>query len=192
MISNHLMMSGRNYKLKDLLSLKSTVLCVDDEPELLEIIASALEPHFDEIVTATNGFTAIEIMKHKHIDVVLTDFKMPKMNGIELVEEIKKLKPLLPIIMVTGNGGDSMILDSLRSGAFDILDKPFREEVLINRVKNALILPHLMEILTCVLALDPDAPSMGDLDNISMPEQLKRIYMYGQLIKMKALRKNQA
>ncbi|MFZ4715372.1 MAG: response regulator [Bacteriovoracaceae bacterium] len=178
--------------MKDLLSLKSTVLCVDDEPELLEIIASALEPHFDEIVTATNGFTAIEIMKHKHIDVVLTDFKMPKMNGIELVEEIKKLKPLLPIIMVTGNGGDSMILDSLRSGAFDILDKPFREEVLINRVKNALILPHLMEILTCVLALDPDAPSMGDLDNISMPEQLKRIYMYGQLIKMKALRKNQA
>lgn len=89
--------------MKDALTQNRTILIVDDEPLLCEIVAEALTPLFSKVCIAQNGKQALEVMAKESVDIVLTDYNMPEMNGLELIDKIKASSPLIPVIMITGS-----------------------------------------------------------------------------------------
>ncbi|HND86250.1 MAG TPA: response regulator [Pseudobdellovibrionaceae bacterium] len=168
--------------MKELLAKAGTILVVDDEPELLEIIEGNLSSSFADVLTATDGLEAIKILKTYAVDAVVTDYMMPNMDGLKLIEYISKNHPLLPVVMLTANGQNPEVLKALEHGAFDILDKPFRREVLVNRIENSLILPKLIEIVWMLLSADYPPEKLEAFLKMNRNEQLKIIYAYAQLL----------
>lgn len=117
---------------------KSTVLVVEDHPELLEYIRKTLSLHYN-IMTATNGAEAFEVIKSKsNIDLVVTDLKMPQMSGMELCKKIKQDPTFSHILLVilSANLTSEIKIESLKNGADAIIEKPFSMEFLESRIEN--------------------------------------------------------
>jgi two-component system NtrC family response regulator len=108
-----------------------TILIVDDEKNYLLILGAVLEEEGFEPLTAGSGPEALEILKHSDVDLVLTDMKMPGMDGIELLDEVKKIDPELPVIMMTAYGTVEKAVEAMRKGAYHYLLKPFDNDSLI-------------------------------------------------------------
>ena len=81
-----------------------TILIVDDEKNYLRVLSAVLEDEDYEVLTALSGAEALEIHKRSDLGLILTDMKMPGMNGIELLERVKAVDPDLPVIMMTAHG----------------------------------------------------------------------------------------
>ncbi len=101
------------------------VLIVDDEVSLLLTLAANLELDGLEVSTADGGAQALELVKHQPFDVMLSDVRMPGMNGVELFREVRKLRPNLPVILMTAYSVESLLDEAIREGAFAVLPKPF-------------------------------------------------------------------
>ena len=114
-----------------------TVLIVDDEKNYPPILSAILEEEGYETLTANNGITALEIVRNSDIDLVLTDMKMPLMDGIELLERIKLTDPDLPVIMMTAHGTVEKAVEAMQKGAYNYILKPFDNERLVIYVKKA-------------------------------------------------------
>jgi two-component system NtrC family response regulator len=114
-----------------------TILIVDDEKNYLTILSALLEDEGFEVLTAPGGSEALEIHKSSDLDLILTDMKMPKMDGIELLENIKENDPDLPVIMMTAHGTVDKAVEAIQKGAFTYVLKPFDNERLIIYVKKA-------------------------------------------------------
>lgn len=168
--------------MKELLAGAVTVLLVDDEPELIEMAQANLSARFAKVLTANDGLEAIKVLQSETVDAVVTDYMMPNMNGIELIKYLGQHFPLMPTIMLTGNGQNPEVLQALAGGAFDILDKPFRKEVLINRIENSLIMPKLIEILWTLLSTEYPREKLEGFLKKPQKEQLKIIYAYSQVL----------
>ncbi|MFO7707033.1 MAG: sigma-54 dependent transcriptional regulator [Desulfobacterales bacterium] len=117
-----------------------TVLVVDDEKNYLLVLSAVLEEEGYEVLTALSGPEAIEIQKASDIDLVLTDMKMPTMDGIELLERIKAYDPDLPVIMMTAHGTVDKAVEAMQKGAYTYILKPFDNDRLILYVKKAMAL----------------------------------------------------
>jgi two-component system NtrC family response regulator len=115
-----------------------TILIVDDEKNYLTILSAVLEDEGFEVLTALGGFQALEIYKSSDLDLILTDMKMPKMDGIELLENIKEIDPDLPVIMMTAHGTVDKAVEAMQKGAYTYILKPFDNERLIIYVKKAI------------------------------------------------------
>ncbi len=115
-----------------------TVLIVDDEKNYPLILSAVLEDEGYEILTAGSGFEALDILQGSDIDLVLSDMKMPSMDGIELLENIKDRSPDLPVIMMTAYGTVDKAVEAMEKGAYSYLVKPFDNEKLIIYVKKAI------------------------------------------------------
>lgn len=115
-----------------------TVLIVDDEKNYPPILSAILEEEGYETLTANNGITALEIIKNSDIDLVLTDMKMPLMDGIELLERVKAIDPDLPVIMMTAHGTVEKAVEAMQKGAYNYILKPFDNERLAIYVKKAM------------------------------------------------------
>lgn len=104
------------------------ILIVDDDPSIRSMLEMILrEGKSYEILTAENGRKALDVIKnHKQIDVVLTDIQMPRMNGMELLKEIKSIDPTLPVIMITGFPTIDIAIRCMKEGASDFITKPFK------------------------------------------------------------------
>src|SRR6056297_152712 len=103
-----------------------TVLVVDDEKALREILEEILTDMGYKVLTAEDGYVALNIIKKEdHIDIVLTDIKMPRMDGLELVKNIKSEKSDIIPIMMTGYIDSDILVSVLRAGAYDFIPKPF-------------------------------------------------------------------
>jgi DNA-binding NtrC family response regulator len=114
------------------------ILLVDDEAPFVETMAKRLEKRNFEITTALSGEEALEqIAKKPGIEVVILDVKMPGMDGIETLAEIKRKHPLLEVVMLTGHGTIESAVEGLKQGAFDYLLKPCDMDVLLTKVKEA-------------------------------------------------------
>jgi len=113
------------------------VLIVDDETEMRAALTEALKREGHSIVTADNGQTALEKFDEETFDLVLSDVKMPKMNGEELLREIKSRSPGTPVIMMTAYGTIDSAVQSMKDGAFDYLLKPFSAEILASSITRA-------------------------------------------------------
>lgn len=115
---------------------KTTILVVDDHEQMRTYLASTLQ-HYN-ILKAENGKEALEMLKNNKIDLLLTDYMMPIMDGEQLVKQIKKQKLNLPVIILTARVDDFAKLNMLRMGVDGYLNKPFIEEELLLIVKNSL------------------------------------------------------
>lgn len=117
------------------------LLLVDDEPDIREAmtqIVQALLPDLD-VVTAANGQQALDILRHGHVDLVLTDYKMPGMDGAHLVQEIRKSWPGLPVRMFTAFMDAGMLAEvHARVPDLKIIPKPLDVEFLVAQLREAL------------------------------------------------------
>jgi DNA-binding NtrC family response regulator len=115
------------------------ILIVDDELDmllLLKMILTEKTPY--EIVTTPNPLEVESLFKEKAFQLIITDLSMPGMNGIELIEVIKKLDPLVPVIIITAYGSIESAIDATKKGAFDFITKPFRKEQIFLTIEKAL------------------------------------------------------
>ena len=113
------------------------VLIVDDEVDFVEMLSLRLEEAGEKVVPAYNGRECLEILKKLDIDVVILDIKMPGMDGIQTLKEIKKGFPLVEVIMLTGHGTTETAVEGMKLGAFDYLLKPTDFQDLLEKLENA-------------------------------------------------------
>jgi DNA-binding NtrC family response regulator len=113
------------------------VLIVDDEDEFRELTCKRLEKHGLHVQTAESGQKALDILAHSHTDVVLLDYKMPGMDGIETLKGIKMIKPLVEVIILTGHASLDSGIEGMKLGAFDYLMKPIDLPPLLEKLESA-------------------------------------------------------
>ena len=105
------------------------ILIVDDEKDMLALLQRIISEETDhELVTTTNPLKAIELFKNRSFDLVITDLKMPKMDGIRLLEEVKKLRPKTSVVILTAYATIETAVEAIQKGAYDYITKPFRRE----------------------------------------------------------------
>jgi DNA-binding NtrC family response regulator len=118
----------------------SRILVIEDEAAIRRVLVKILSEESDkyQLDEAEDGLIGIEKIKNDDYDLVLCDIKMPKMDGIEVLEAIKKIKPEIPIVMISGHGDLDTAVNTMRLGAFDYISKPPDLNRLLNTVRNAL------------------------------------------------------
>jgi two-component system response regulator AtoC len=117
---------------------KKQVLIVDDEPNLRKILAAQLSRDGYDVLTAEDGEQGLAALREHHIDLVVTDLKMPKIDGMQLLREALREDPDLPIVMITAHGTVDTAVEALKLGAFDYLTKPFDKDEVRQIVGKAL------------------------------------------------------
>jgi two-component system response regulator AtoC len=118
--------------------MKKTILIVDDEKELSKILSDSLFQDHYRVLVAFDGKTALQLVKEEKPDLILLDIKMPRMNGIEVLKNIKKMKKEIVVIMLTAYGTLETARKAMKLGAYDYLTKPFDLFNLKSLVKEAL------------------------------------------------------
>ena len=118
----------------------SKILIIEDEEAIRRVLNKILseENSSYEIFQANDGASGLEMIKKEDFDLVLCDIKMPKMDGIEVLQLIKKIKPDVPIVMISGHGDLETAVSTMRYGAYDYISKPPDLNRLLNTVRNAL------------------------------------------------------
>lgn len=118
----------------------SRILVIEDEAAIRRVLIKILSEENDSyrVEEAEDGLVGIEMIKKDDYDLVLCDIKMPKMDGIEVLEAVAKIKPELPFVMISGHGDLDTAVQSMRLGAFDYISKPPDLNRLLNTVRNAL------------------------------------------------------
>ena len=114
------------------------IIVVDDEPELKNILVEALSAQGFEVTGCSSGQQALEELRQREFDLLLTDIMMPKMDGITLLETALKVDPHLIGIMMTGQGTIQTAVDAMKLGAFDYVLKPFRLQILLPVLTRAI------------------------------------------------------
>src|SRR6204780_1074578 len=117
---------------------RKQVLIVDDEPNLRKILSAQLSRDGYEVMTAEDGEQGLALLKEHHIDLVITDLKMPKVDGMTLLRKALELEPELPVVLITAHGTIDTAVEALKSGAFDFVTKPFDKDEVRQIVSKAL------------------------------------------------------
>jgi len=118
----------------------STILVIEDEAAIRRVLVKILSEESEtyQVEEAENGVMGLDLIKMNEYDLALCDIKMPKMDGIEVLESAKKLKPEVPFIMISGHGDLDTAVNAMRIGAFDYISKPPDLNRLLTTVRNAL------------------------------------------------------
>lgn len=164
------------------------ILVVDDEPGMRDMLSFELSAHGYQVVTAENGMEALEQFKRQAFDLVISDLKMPKMDGMALLDELTKVDPSIEVIMATGFGTVETAVEAMKKGAYGFIQKPFNLDEAYALIERALekselkmsvalyelsravfSTMHLDELLKIVMgllqrALKPDEASLMLLD----------------------------
>ena len=113
------------------------ILIVDDEQDLLETMTKRMRKRGMQVLSASSGPEAIELIQQEPIDVVLLDVRMPQMNGIDVLKRIKELKPMVAVVMLTGHASIESAVTGIEYGAFDYLIKPVDFDSLCYMIEDA-------------------------------------------------------
>lgn len=118
----------------------SKILVIEDEAAIRRVLVKILSEENDsyEVEEAEDGLAGVEMIKKEDYDLVLCDIKMPKMDGVEVLEAVKKIKPEIPMVMISGHGDLDTAVNTMRLGAFDYISKPPDLNRLLNTVRIAL------------------------------------------------------
>lgn len=136
-----------------------TILCVDDEPIIRDICASALNTY--RVLTAEDGSKALELLEHEHVDIVLSDVRMPHIDGLELLRKIKEQQPDQAVILMTGYSEKEIILEALKAGADDFISKPI----------------NILQLSTTVEKVSEKQRVHQELDNLKRVDKLKNDFL---------------
>ena len=148
-----------------------TILIVDDEKNYPLVLSAVLQDEGFETMTANSGDEAFDIIKHSDIDLVLTDMKMPKMDGIELLEKIKLEDAELPVIMMTAHGTVEKAVEAMQKGAYNYILKPFDNDQLVVYVNKALNMFRVVKENRQLRSAVASQYSFGNLIGKSKPMQ---------------------
>jgi two-component system response regulator AtoC len=119
--------------------LKGSVLLVDDDPAVAKVLGALLVQAGLTVHTAKSGAEALQLLRQKPIDVVVSDVRMPGMSGLELLAEVTRSGPEVPIILMTAHGTVPMAVEAMKAGAADFILKPFDREEILFTVRKALL-----------------------------------------------------
>lgn len=115
------------------------VLVLDDSKTMLRIITNTLKRiGIEKITTALDGVEGIERYKEETPDIILTDWNMPNMNGLEFVNYIRNVNEDIPIVMITTEGGKKEVITALKAGVSNYITKPFTPQVLKSKISAIL------------------------------------------------------
>src|SRR5580692_10857301 len=117
---------------------RKQVLIVDDEVNLRKILSAQLSRDGYDVLTAEDGEQGLQLLKEHHIDLVVTDLKMPKVDGMTLLKRALEEEPELPIVLITAHGTIDTAVEALKTGAFDFVTKPFDKDEVRQIVAKAL------------------------------------------------------
>jgi len=140
------------------------ILFVDDDPAILNLVEEYLSTIGYPVTVVDNGLKALERIKDTDYDVVFTDFKMPDIDGLELLSVIKEYRPATEVIIVTGHGSMESAIQAMKSGSYDYIQKPFKLEVL------KIVLDRISE------------EKKLKLENIRLKARLKERHKYDALV----------
>jgi two-component system, NtrC family, response regulator AtoC len=141
-----------------MLEAKEQILVVDDEANLRRVIAAQLARDGYEVHTTEDGEAALAYLKEHHIDLVITDLRMPRLGGMDLLRAALREDPSLPVVILTAHGTVDTAVEALKTGAFDYISKPFDQDEVRLVVKKALRTRSLADA-DATHAGTPSAPS---------------------------------
>lgn len=122
-----------------MIRIPARVLLIDDEKDFVEMFSMRLEEAGEKVFTANSGQEGLEKLAQEKVDVVILDIRMPGMDGIETLKEIKKKKPLVEVILLTGHGTTETAVEGLKLGAYDYLMKPADFNEITRKLEGARI-----------------------------------------------------
>jgi DNA-binding NtrC family response regulator len=115
------------------------ILVVDDEPNMLRLLKTILMDKTGyEVTTTNNPLEVAKLLQESHYDLVVTDLKMPLVDGIDLIGIVKNIEASMPIIVITAYGTIETAEEAIQKGAYDFITKPFRKETILITIKRAL------------------------------------------------------
>lgn len=117
---------------------KQTVLIVDDQESIRVALSRMLSKEGYEVLLADEGEKALDVLREKKVNVMLSDLKMPKMDGLQLLKASKLVKPEVEVILITAHGTIEKAVGAMKDGAYDFITKPFKKIVIVNMIKKAL------------------------------------------------------
>lgn len=117
--------------------MKTKVLLVDDEKDFVASLSERLRIRKFDVIEAFNGNEAIDLMQSQEFDVIILDVLMPGKDGVETLQEMKKLKPLTQVIMLTGHATVETAINGMKQGAYDYLMKPTDTDMLVEKINKA-------------------------------------------------------
>ncbi|MBI5410269.1 MAG: sigma-54-dependent Fis family transcriptional regulator [Nitrospirae bacterium] len=141
---------------------KGKILVVDDERSMREILEIFLKSEGYGVATADNGATALEALKNDFFDLIVTDMKMPKVSGMELLKNAKDISPDTEVVIVTAFGTPESAVEAMKLGAHDYIQKPFQMDEIRLVVKNALEKQKLRKDVT-ILKEQLKTPSLENI-----------------------------
>lgn len=129
------------------------ILVVDDEPNMLRLLKTILTDRTGyEVDTTNNPLEVSRMLQEKAYDLVISDLKMPLVDGIDLIEIIRKIDAKLPIVIITAYGTLETAEEAVQKGAYDFITKPFRKETILITVKRALEWRRMQQELAALKA----------------------------------------
>ena len=143
---------------------QESILIVDDDEKIREFLSDILEEEGYEITTAEDGEKAIDLLKNRNFQLVLTDLKMPKVNGLEVIREYQSLYPHGTGIVITGYGSIESAVEAMKVGAYDYVTKPFKIDEIKIVIKRAIKQQRL------------------EIENLSLRMHLKKKYKFENII----------
>ncbi len=150
-----------------------TVLVVDDEANMRRVLAALLKRGGHEVLDAGDGEAALDVLAQHRVDAIVTDLKMPHMNGLELLDAARRSYPRVPVILLTAHGTVGSAVEALKHGAFDYLTKPFDPDEVQQIVEKA-VRTHTLQQAEAILRPDED-PDQLLLGESAALREVKRI-----------------
>jgi DNA-binding NtrC family response regulator len=123
----------------------ANILVVDDDKNFLRVLAYQIQEFGFRAVPVSSGREALELAKEQKFDLVVTDLKMPEMDGLELLAHFQRYDPEIPVIVLTAFGSIDKAVEAIKNGAYDFLTKPFEKEEIRHTIGNALKVADLQE-----------------------------------------------
>jgi DNA-binding NtrC family response regulator len=120
-----------------------TIVAVDDDSICRFLLEAHLKGAGFTAVPASNGVEALAILQRQHVDLIISDLVMPEMDGLKLLEQVQKLYPEIPIIVITAHGSVESAVEAMRRGAYDYLEKPYNPDDLRITIQRALDYQHV-------------------------------------------------
>ncbi len=114
------------------------ILVVDDDPSICLLLSKFLKKNGYEVDSVQTGAESIELLKKKKFDLILCDFKLPDIDGIDLLTKFKEIKSSVIVIIITGYSHVKIAVKAIKLGAFDYVTKPLYPEEILNTIKKAL------------------------------------------------------
>jgi DNA-binding NtrC family response regulator len=122
------------------------ILVVDDELDMLMLLKMMIEDNTDyEVETTNNPSEALKLLADKEYDLVISDLKMPGMDGMELFDELRGIKPDIPLIIITAYGSLGTADEAMKKGISDFITKPFRKDAILFTINRVLELARVQK-----------------------------------------------